>query len=66
MDTRTFLGLEPTGAHTDVTGRWSLVVRSAVVTGSKFLFGGAAHGAAVSAMADPDRDAMITAAITVT
>ena len=50
MDTRTFLGLEPTGAHTDVTGRWSLVVRSAVVTGSKFLFGGAAHGAAVSAM----------------
>ena len=50
MDTRTFLGLEPSGASTATTGRWSMEVRAAVVTGSKFLFGGAAHAAAVSAM----------------
>jgi acyl-CoA thioesterase len=50
MDTRTFLGLEPSGAHTETTGRWSMEVRSSVVTGSRFLFGGAAHAAAVSAM----------------
>lgn len=47
MDTRSFLGLEPV----DTTDRrWAMEVRPTLVTRSKFLFGGAAHAAAVSAM----------------
>ena len=46
MDTRTFLGLEPT--HNRF--RWKLPVTSGICTGGDFLFGGAGLGAAIAAM----------------
>ena len=46
MDTRTFLGLEPT--HNRF--RWKLPVTPGICTGGDFLFGGAGLGAAIAAM----------------
>jgi acyl-CoA thioesterase len=46
MDTRTFLGLEPT--HNRF--RWKLPVTSGICTGGDFMFGGAGLGAALAAM----------------
>ena len=46
MDTRTFLGLEPT--HNRF--RWKLPVTSGICTGGDFMFGGAGLGAALEAM----------------
>src|SRR5690349_12792093 len=46
MDTRTFLGLEPT--HNRF--RWKLPVTSGICTGGDFMFGGAGLGAAIAAM----------------
>ena len=46
MDTRTFLGLEPT--HNRF--RWKLPVTSGISTGGDFMFGGAGLGAAIAAM----------------
>lgn len=46
MDTRTFLGLEPT--HNRF--RWKLPVTSGICTGGDFMFGGAGLGAAIKAM----------------
>ncbi len=46
MDTRTFLGLEPT--HNRF--RWKLPVTTGIATGGDFLFGGAGLGAAIAAM----------------
>lgn len=46
MDTRDFLGLQPT--HNPF--RWVLDVRPEVCTGGNFLFGGAGLGAAISAL----------------
>lgn len=46
MDSRTFLGVEPT--HNPF--RWTLAVRPEVCTHSEFLFGGAGLGAAISAL----------------
>ena len=46
MDSRAFLGLEP--SHNPF--RWKLEVRPEVCTGGRFLFGGAGLGAAISAL----------------
>ncbi|MGI9029294.1 MAG: acyl-CoA thioesterase, partial [Ilumatobacteraceae bacterium] len=46
MDTRTFLGLEPT--HNRF--RWKLPVSQGICTGGDFLFGGAGLGAAIEAL----------------
>jgi acyl-CoA thioesterase len=46
VDAQTFLGLEPTGD----AGRWRLPVVPLLCTGGNFLFGGAALGAAISAL----------------
>jgi acyl-CoA thioesterase-2 len=46
MDTRTFLGLEPT--HNRF--RWKLPVGPGICTGGNFMFGGAGLGAALAAM----------------
>ena len=46
MDTRTFLGLEPT--HNRF--RWKLPVTTGICTGGNFMFGGAGLGAAIAAM----------------
>jgi acyl-CoA thioesterase II len=46
MDTRTFLGLEPT--HNRF--RWKLPVTPGICTGGDFMFGGAGLGAAIAAM----------------
>jgi acyl-CoA thioesterase len=46
MDTRTFLGLEPT--HNRF--RWKLPVTTGICTGGNFMFGGAGLGAALAAM----------------
>jgi acyl-CoA thioesterase-2 len=46
MDTRTFLGLEPT--HNRF--RWKLPVTEGICTGGNFMFGGAGLGAALEAM----------------
>ena len=46
MDTRTFLGLEPT--HNRF--RWKLPVSTGICTGGDFMFGGAGLGAALEAM----------------
>src|SRR5215203_3463227 len=46
MDTRTFLGLEPT--HNRF--RWKLPVSAGICTGGDFMFGGAGLGAAIAAM----------------
>ena len=46
MDTRTFLGLEPT--HNRF--RWKLPVTMGICTGGSFMFGGAGLGAAIAAM----------------
>ena len=46
MDTRTFLGLEPT--HNRF--RWKLPVTTGICTGGDFMFGGAGLGAALAAM----------------
>jgi acyl-CoA thioesterase len=46
MDTRTFLGLEPT--HNRF--RWKLPVTAGICTGGDFMFGGAGLGAAIAAM----------------
>ena len=46
MDSRTFLGLEPT--HNPF--RWILPVTPGICTGGNFLFGGCGLGAAISAM----------------
>ena len=50
MDTKTFLGIEPFGQPGKADGRWAMVVKSSLVTGGQFLWGGAALAAAVSAM----------------
>ena len=46
MDTRTFLGLEPT--HNRF--RWKLPVTAGICTGGDFMFGGAGIGAAIAAL----------------
>lgn len=50
MDTKTFLGIEPIGQPGKADGQWAMVVKSSLVTGGQFLWGGAALAAAVSAM----------------
>lgn len=50
MDTKTFLGVEPIGQPGKADGRWAMAVKSSLVTGGQFLWGGAALAGAVSAM----------------
>ena len=50
MDTKNFLGIEPIGQPGKADGQWAMVVKSSLVTGGQFLWGGAALAAAVSAM----------------
>ena len=50
MDTKAFLGIEPTGIHTATNGQWSMVVRPGLVTGGNFLWGGCGLAAAVAAI----------------
>ena len=45
MDTKTFLGIEPIGQPGKADGQWAMVVKSSLVTGGQFLWGGAALAA---------------------
>ena len=51
MDTKAFLGIEPSGVFGPTNGRWSMVVRPGLVTGGNFLWGGCGLAAAVMAHA---------------
>ena len=50
MDTKAFLGIEPSGVFGPTNGRWSMVVRPGLVTGGNFLWGGCGLAAAVAAI----------------